>query len=295
MAGREGKGSAGRSHRRNSAGTWASQIRQEQQPNLVEPPRWFTARRNLVKFKSAFKTGLARCPAPPRAATAGKRYRRAPTGVYRSNILGKLWMDFPPRITASSESSLLFLSLSPSQPSAKPCSLPTGRERGGGGSRRTLPTELSQRWPVKISEARKPVPSRPTAALPFRNSKLIPPSSPVRPPIPEDLAGYRQRFELSGREYSLSSLDALITPIKYSNTLQCIIHRSASFSSPCLSRASLENFQKRGRRERRGREYSRLIIETFLRRDIPLKRKCNLTPWLLRLLLHPLRPSLDKG
>lgn len=60
--------------------------------------------------------------------------------------------------------------------------------------------------------------------------------SPVRPPVPEDLAGYRQRFELSGREYSLSSLDALITPIKYSNTLQCIIHRSASFSSPCLSR-----------------------------------------------------------
>lgn len=31
----------------------------------VEPPRWFTARRKLVKFKSAFKTGLARCPAPP--------------------------------------------------------------------------------------------------------------------------------------------------------------------------------------------------------------------------------------
>lgn len=186
MAGREGKGSAGRSHRRNSAGTWASQIRQEQQPNLVEPPRWFTARRNLVKFKSAFKTGLARCPAPPRAATAGKRYRRAPTGVYRSNILGKLWMDFPPRITASSESSLPFLSLSPSQPSAKPCSLPTGE---GGGSRRTLPTELSQRWPVKISEARKPVPSRPTAALPFRNSKLIPLPSSRATPCPGRFSG----------------------------------------------------------------------------------------------------------
>ncbi|KAI4484326.1 hypothetical protein M0804_007782 [Polistes exclamans] len=49
------------------------------------------------EFKSAFKTGLARCPAPLGAATAGKRYRRAPTGVYRSNILGKLWMDFPPQ------------------------------------------------------------------------------------------------------------------------------------------------------------------------------------------------------
>lgn len=100
MGGSRTEGSAGRSHRRNSAGTWANQIRQEQQPNLVEPPRWFTARRKLVKFKSAFKTGLARCPAPPGAATAGKRYRRAPTGVYRSNILGKLWMDFPPQITA---------------------------------------------------------------------------------------------------------------------------------------------------------------------------------------------------
>lgn len=100
MGGRN-EGSSGRSHRRNSAGTWPSQIRQEQQPNPVEPPRWFTARRKLVKFKSAFKTGLARCPAPPGAATAGKRYRRAPTGVYRSNILGKLWMDFPPQATAT--------------------------------------------------------------------------------------------------------------------------------------------------------------------------------------------------
>ncbi|KOC65745.1 hypothetical protein WH47_10207 [Habropoda laboriosa] len=75
--GNRNEGSAGRSHR--------------------EPPRWFTARRKLVKFKSAFKTGLARCPVPPGAATAGKRYRRAPTGVHRSNILGKLWMDFPPQ------------------------------------------------------------------------------------------------------------------------------------------------------------------------------------------------------
>lgn len=187
MVGKEG--SAGRSHRRNSAGTWASQIRQEQQqPNLVEPPRWFTARRNLVKFKSAFKTGLARCPAPPRAATAGKRYRRAPTGVYRSNILGKLWMDFPPRITASSESSPLPLSLSLSPRLNRVPSRQGGRE--GGGSRRTLPTESSQRWPVKISEGNGAVEAdRPTtAALPFRNSKLIP-SSPHATPCPGRFSG----------------------------------------------------------------------------------------------------------
>lgn len=157
------EGSAGRSHRRNSAGTWASQIRQEQQPNLVEPPRWFTARRNLVKFKSAFKTGLARCPAPPRAATAGKRYRRAPTGVYRSNILGKLWMDFPPRITASSESSPLPLSLS--QPSAKPCSLPTG-----GG-------ELFP--PSCRKDGRSRFPKEPTALFSISKFKASPSPSPV--------------------------------------------------------------------------------------------------------------------
>lgn len=86
----------GRSHRGNSAGTSTSPIRQHQKPNLVESPRWFTVRRKLVKFKSTFKTGLARCPAPSlEAATAEKRYHQAPTGVYRSNILGKLWMDFP--------------------------------------------------------------------------------------------------------------------------------------------------------------------------------------------------------
>lgn len=107
MGGRNG-GFAGRSHRRNSAGTSPGQIRQEQQPNPVEPPRWFTARRKLVKFKSAFKTGLARCPAPPAAGTAGKRYRRAPTGVYRSNILGKLRMDFPPQPISSSASTRRF-------------------------------------------------------------------------------------------------------------------------------------------------------------------------------------------
>lgn len=123
MGGRT-EGSAGRSHRRNSAGTWANQIRQEQQPNLVEPPRWFTARRKLVKFKSAFKTGLARCPAPPGAATAGKRYRRAPTGVYRSNILGKLWMDFPPQITAPLASCAAFpLTL------GYPCSFPNKEDQ----------------------------------------------------------------------------------------------------------------------------------------------------------------------
>ncbi|KYM80603.1 hypothetical protein ALC53_08941 [Atta colombica] len=47
----------------------------------IEPPRWFTARRKLVKFKSAFKTGLARCPAPPCS-----RYcqREIPPGSERS-------------------------------------------------------------------------------------------------------------------------------------------------------------------------------------------------------------------
>lgn len=115
MGGTNG-GFAGRSHRRNSAGTSPGQIRQEQQPNPVEPPRWFTARRKLVKFKSAFKTGLARCPAPPAAGTAGKRYRRAPTGVYRSNILGKLRMDFPPQPISSSASTRRFFRPAPASP-----------------------------------------------------------------------------------------------------------------------------------------------------------------------------------
>lgn len=122
MGGRNG-GFAGRSHRRNSAGTSPGQIRQEQQPNPVEPPRWFTARRKLVKFKSAFKTGLARCPAPPAAGTAGKRYRRAPTGVYRSNILGKLRMDFPPQPISSSVSTRRFFQ----PPRVSPCALFTLR------------------------------------------------------------------------------------------------------------------------------------------------------------------------
>lgn len=250
MVGREGKGSAGRSHRRNSAGTWASQIRQEQQPNLVEPPRWFTARRNLVKFKSAFKTGLARCPAPPRAATAGKRYRRAPTGVYRSNILGKLWMDFPPRITASSESSLPFLSPLPLSPRLNRVPSRQGGREGEEDQEELFPPNCRKdgrsRFPKEGNRYRRGRP--PLFHSEIQSSSL--PFSPVRPPVPEDLAGYRQRFELSGREYSLSSLDALITPIKYSNTLQCIIHRSASFSSPCLSRWKI--FRKRGRRERTG-------------------------------------------
>ena len=116
------------------------------------------------------------------------------------------------------------------------------------------------------------MPSRPTDRPPplFHSeiqSSSLPP--PVRPGVPEDLAGYRQRFELSGREYSLSSLDALITPIKYSNTLECIIHRSASFSSP-FSRASLENVQKR----REGEEAFFDEIPSLTLR----KRKRNLTP-----------------
>lgn len=203
-----GEGSAGRSHRRNSAGTWASQIRQEQQPNLVEPPRWFTARRNLVKFKSAFKTGLARCPAPPRAATAGKRYRRAPTGVYRSNILGKLWMDFPPRITASSESRpsppppSLSLSLSPRLNRVP--SLWRGRK---AGRREKDQEELFPSSCRKDGRSRFSNGTADHSALPFRNSKLTFPSPlfSMRPRVPEDLAGYRQRFELSARAYSLSS------------------------------------------------------------------------------------------
>lgn len=66
---------SGRSHRGNTAGTSTSPVRQDQQPNPVEPPRWFTARRKLVKFKSTFKTGLARCSAPPLGAdTVEKRY-----------------------------------------------------------------------------------------------------------------------------------------------------------------------------------------------------------------------------
>lgn len=47
---------------------------------------------------------------PPAAGTAGERYRRAPTGVYRSNILGKPRMDFPSQPISSdnaSEPSLL--------------------------------------------------------------------------------------------------------------------------------------------------------------------------------------------
>ncbi|KYM96185.1 hypothetical protein ALC62_13237 [Cyphomyrmex costatus] len=54
----------------------------------VEPPRWFTARRKLVKFKSAFKTGLARCPAPPCS-----RYcqREIPPGSDKSLSLYHSW------------------------------------------------------------------------------------------------------------------------------------------------------------------------------------------------------------
>lgn len=78
------------SRRKNSAGTSPGQIRQEQQPNPAEPPRWFTARRKLVKFKSAFKTGLARCPAPPLSCS---RYCRQeiPPGSDRSLSLQHSW------------------------------------------------------------------------------------------------------------------------------------------------------------------------------------------------------------
>ncbi|KAL2714820.1 hypothetical protein V1478_016005, partial [Vespula squamosa] len=49
------EGFFGRSHRRNSAGTSPNQIRQEQQPKPIEPPRWFTARRKLVNLRAHLK------------------------------------------------------------------------------------------------------------------------------------------------------------------------------------------------------------------------------------------------
>lgn len=153
-------GSADRSHRRNSAGTLASQMRQEQ-PNLIEPPRWFTVRRKLVKFKSAFKTGLARCPAPPGAATAGKRYRGAPTGVYRSDILGKLWMDFPPQITAPLASCP---SLSPSQAHVP---FPDKEDQEENSSYQVVAKIPGQDFRRNVA-----VLSEPTAPL-FQNSKLL--------------------------------------------------------------------------------------------------------------------------
>ena len=57
-----------------------------------------------AKFKSAFKTGLARCPKLQGGAERERERRReedtgigsiSPTGVYRSYILGELRMDFP--------------------------------------------------------------------------------------------------------------------------------------------------------------------------------------------------------
>ena len=154
------EGSADRSHRRNSAGTLASQIRQEQ-PNLVDPPRWFTARRKLVKFKSAFKTGLARCPTPPGAATAGKRYRGAPTGVYRSDILGKLWMDFPPQITAPLASCSSSLAL------GSPCSFSDKEDQEENSSYQVVAKMPGQDFRRNVA-----VLSEPTAPL-FQNSKLL--------------------------------------------------------------------------------------------------------------------------
>lgn len=172
MGGRNG-GFAGRSHRGNSAGTSPGQIRQEQQPNPVEPPRWFTARRKLVKFKSTFKTGLARCPAPPAAGTAGERYRRAPTGVYRSNILGKLRMDFPPQPISSSASTRRFFF----QPS-----LPLLRQPFVS-SVRTLPS------PTKI----------PRTSLGTKSSTMI-----IGQDISEDVTGATSSSSSSNRTLSAS-------------------------------------------------------------------------------------------
>lgn len=63
--GRNG-GSVGRSHRGGTLRVLRpAKYDKSSSLTRVEPPRWFTARRKLVKFKSAFKTGLARCPAPP--------------------------------------------------------------------------------------------------------------------------------------------------------------------------------------------------------------------------------------
>lgn len=59
-------GSVGRSHRGGTLRVLRpAKYDKSSSLTRVEPPRWFTARRKLVKFKSAFKTGLARCPAPP--------------------------------------------------------------------------------------------------------------------------------------------------------------------------------------------------------------------------------------
>lgn len=59
-------GSVGRSHRGGTLRVLRpAKYDKSSSLTRVEPPRWFTARRKLVKFKSAFKTGLARCPGPP--------------------------------------------------------------------------------------------------------------------------------------------------------------------------------------------------------------------------------------
>lgn len=90
----------------------------------VEPPRWFTARRKLVKFKSAFKTGLARCPAPPCSRYC---WREIPPGLRQEFIaptfLGSFgWISLlnpflpaAPQIVASFELPVSFV-----RPSARP-------------------------------------------------------------------------------------------------------------------------------------------------------------------------------
>ncbi|KYN42401.1 hypothetical protein ALC56_03161 [Trachymyrmex septentrionalis] len=66
MVGGRNGGSVGRSHRGGTLRVLRpAKYDKSSSLTRVEPPRWFTARRKLVKFKSAFKTGLARCPGPP--------------------------------------------------------------------------------------------------------------------------------------------------------------------------------------------------------------------------------------
>lgn len=82
-------GSVGRSHRGGTLRVLRpAKYDKSSSLTRVEPPRWFTARRKLVKFKSAFKTGLARCPGPPCS-----RYcrREIPPGSDRSLSLQHSW------------------------------------------------------------------------------------------------------------------------------------------------------------------------------------------------------------
>lgn len=154
--GRYGGGSVGRSHRGGTLRVLRpAKYDKSSSLTRVEPPRWFTARRKLVKFKSAFKTGLARCPGPlPAAGTAGERYRRAPTGVYRSNILGKLRMDFPPQpISSGSASNRRFFRASRRvvvRPSVRFAPSVLSPRHENSSNRPYLGTKSSRRSSVKI-------------------------------------------------------------------------------------------------------------------------------------------------